>query len=188
MYESTDPFDLDALRAAPLAETSVEKILSTVPVRRPGREEFFRVNPHPDYTVDAWLLDWDNGATQATYWVAPIMRDEMVEEIRPYRLFTCMSRRSVPFLWPAKLPFGAGGQGSSWSSSALEIADVATKYWLRMSGNRDVGAYVYVKALGDLGSPNWPDETFSQLLHIGFKDRIIETAEHPAVRSLRGLE
>jgi hypothetical protein len=187
MPDSSDPFDLDALRAAPLAETSVEKILSTVPVRRPIREEFFRVSPDPDYTVDVWLLEWDNGSERASYWVAPIMRDGLAEEIRPYRLFTCMSRRGTVFLWPAKLPF-ASGRGQNWTSSALEIADVAVKYWVRMAGDREVGAYVYSRAMGDLGAPEWPDRTFRQLLEIGFKGRIINTDEHPAVRALRGQE
>jgi hypothetical protein len=41
--DAADPFDLDALRAAPDLDIDVEKILTTVPVRRPGKNEFFRV-------------------------------------------------------------------------------------------------------------------------------------------------
>ena len=43
----TDPFDPVALSINALADIEVEKVLTTVPVRKPKRTEFFRV--HPDH-------------------------------------------------------------------------------------------------------------------------------------------
>ena len=33
----------------------------------------------------------------------------------------------------------------------------------------------------------WPEQTLNDLLEIAFQDRIIQSAEHPVVRRLRGL-
>jgi hypothetical protein len=46
-----DPFDLDAIRLDPAFEKTagVRKVLSTVPVRKPHDQEWFRVHPDPTY-------------------------------------------------------------------------------------------------------------------------------------------
>jgi hypothetical protein len=48
-----DEFDLDSLRLPQdfSASTGVKKILTTVPIRRPDRQEFIRVHPDPSTTV-----------------------------------------------------------------------------------------------------------------------------------------
>lgn len=38
----SDPFDLDALRLPQGFDVSAEKVLMTVPVRKPSRQDFFR--------------------------------------------------------------------------------------------------------------------------------------------------
>jgi hypothetical protein len=46
-----DPFDIASLRINPsFAETAgVKKLLTTVPVRRPNGQEFFRIHPADDF-------------------------------------------------------------------------------------------------------------------------------------------
>ena len=52
---SDDPFDLAKLRVPQdfLAETPVKKLLTTVPVRKPGPQDFVRVHPSAAYR-DLW--------------------------------------------------------------------------------------------------------------------------------------
>jgi hypothetical protein len=69
----------------------------------------------------------------------------------------------------------------------LEIAVSAKTDWVKMIGNRDLGAYDLLKAKGDLGEPVWPDKPMSDLLRLGFKgDRVIDSPTHPVLLELTG--
>jgi hypothetical protein len=58
--ELADPFDLAALRISGDAEISTERVLTAVPVRKPKRDEFFRVRAGEDYTMDALVVERDD--------------------------------------------------------------------------------------------------------------------------------
>src|SRR4051812_20931131 len=104
-----DPFDLEALRTAPDLETvNVEKIWTTVPVRRPSKNDFFRVHAGEDFVIDNYVLEHNTDQDQTTYWVTPNLRDVLSDYLRKVRLFTCVDKRGNVFLWPAKLPTSDG--------------------------------------------------------------------------------
>jgi hypothetical protein len=48
------------------------------------------------------------------------------------------------------------------------------------------GMYDTFEAVGELAEPEWPELTFAEVLRLCFKDRFIMSADHPAVRALRG--
>jgi hypothetical protein len=173
-----------------LEALDLEAVTTTVPVRKPRRTEFFRVRDGSDHTVDAPVIVHEDGMESSTYWLSPQVRPELNAELgealRMVRLFTCMNKRGVMFFWPARLPTAAGNSGRAWHQSALLVAEEAKRLWVKMIGNRDLGAYEYVKALGDLGEPQWPEKTFRELIETAFRDRVIDTMEHPVVRDLRG--
>jgi hypothetical protein len=50
-----------------------------------------------------------------------------------------------------------------------------------------LGAYRINAAEGELSDPIWPARSFSELLTIAFKGRIVADANHPILRKLRGL-
>jgi hypothetical protein len=50
-----------------------------------------------------------------------------------------------------------------------------------------LGCYRIYRAEGDIPEPIWPKESFQELLQLAFSGRIIESADHPVVRRLRGL-
>jgi hypothetical protein len=183
--ETTDPFDLDALRVEGLDDIGVEKVLLTVPVRKPKRTEFFRVHPGAEYCLDSVVFVREDGIDREVYLIAPALRAELVDACQRVRLYTCINKRGVVFLWPARLPDAEGG-GRAWHTSALEIAEEAKKSWVRMQGNRDLGAYELHRARGDLGEPAWPDTPFKELLKLAFKERFIDTPHHDVLRELHG--
>ena len=182
--ERVDPFDPEALRVQGLADLGVEKVLMHVPVRRPNRTEFFRT--HPDYVLDTLVLERDDEADRETYIVDPSVRDLMPDELRWVRLFVAMNKRKTLFIWPAKLPRDDNRRGEAWAKSALQAAEQAKSLWVKVYGNRDLGAYEMVVAKGDLGEPQWPDKTFRDLLELAFRDRRIDRADHPVIRELAG--
>jgi hypothetical protein len=185
--ETYDPFDTERLRTSTLETIAVEKITLAVPVRRPGRNEFFRVHPDPKMAIDWFVLERDDDMDREVYWVTEEYRGDLLDELKPVRIFTCINKRGTVFLWPARLPGADNRLGRRWHESALEIADQAKKSWVKMQGKRDLGAYELYRAKGDLGDPEWPDKQLSDLLRLAFKgDLLISSLDHPVLRELAG--
>lgn len=183
--KAADPFDLEALRSAPL-DLDLERVMTTVPVRKPKRTEFFRVNPDPEFVVDCYVIEHESGLDRDTYWVSRELLAELQDELRLVRLLTCISRQGTVYLWPAKLPVSDNNSGRVWAQSALRAAEEAKTLWVRMMGNKDLGAYEYVRAKGDLGEPQWPAKSFRELLKVAFDGKLIDRLDHPVLRELFG--
>jgi hypothetical protein len=147
------------------------------------------VRPGPEYTVDLWLFTRKvEGRAGETYMIAPQIRDELPaavrEEVKQHRLFVCVDKRGVPFIWPARLPNPL--MPSSYHTSALSIAEVAVENWARMYADTNAGYYKMAVAEGDLGEPAWPDLTLGELVKLAYKERMIDSLEHDVVRKLLG--
>jgi hypothetical protein len=50
-----------------------------------------------------------------------------------------------------------------------------------------LGSYEITVAESTLAEPAWPGVSFQELIKIGFRDRVIDTVNHPVVKRLRGL-
>ena len=97
------------------------------------------------------------------------------------------NKRGNIFLWPAKLPTIDGNRGAqAWYRSALEAADKAKHHWVKIIGNRDLGAYEIILARGNLGNPQWPDHSFEDLIKLAFHDNLIKDIDHPVIKDLNG--
>ena len=107
-----------------------------------------------------------------TYLIEPDLWQELPGEVVPKMLFGGMNRQGVFFLWPVRLP-GSDGKLDEWNRSAMEAAQMATKGWVRVAANMSLGAYEVFQATAELPEPEWPEESFQQLLRIAFKDRFI---------------
>lgn len=182
-----DPFNPASLRIQPGTSITTEQVITSVPVRRPKRDEFFRVHPDPGYQLDCLVVERDSERDRDIFVVPPEYREPLVEVARPVRLFTCMSRRGITFLWPVKIATD-GGRGQRWGDSALKIADQAKQVWVRMWGDIGLGAYAMTKAWGNLAEPKWPELDFRDLLRLAFEGRVVDRPDHPLIRELRGEE
>ena len=180
-----DLFDLKKLTLSQdFAEiVGVKKKIITVPVRKPHRQSFVRVHPDESWRLETAVLEVKE--ERETYLVDPAIWSELPGEIVPKVLFTAINRQGVVFLWPVRLP-GEDGRHDAWNRSALEAAHLATKQWVRVSANMSLGAYEVFEATGNLPEPIWPDISFKELLEIAFRDKFIQSLEHPVIRSLQG--
>lgn len=180
-----DIFDIERLRLSQnYAELiGVKKTLITVPVRRPDRQEFFRVNPSEDWCLETAILELKED--RDSYLVDPGLWSELPGEIVPKVLFTTINRQAVLRFWPIRLP-GDDGRLDPWNQSALEAAQIAKKKWIRLASNMSLGAYEVFEASGDLAEPEWPDNTFQEILEIAFKNHFIKSMDHPVICRLRG--
>jgi len=68
----------------------------------------------------------------------------------------------------------------------MEAAQLATNRWVRVTANLGLGAYEIFEASAALPEPVWPDISFTQLLSIAFRDRFINSPDHPVLKRLRG--
>ena len=181
-----NPFDPASLRLDQnFAETvGVKKLLNTVPVRKPNRQDFVRVHPDEAYRLmPAAIIELKED--REVYLVTPLMALKLPGEFAAAALFTTINRQGVLHLWPVKLP-GPDGKHNEWHRSAAEAAELAMQKWLRITANMSLGAYEVFEATGDLPEPTWPDLPFDKILEIAFRDRIIDRLDHPVVQRLRG--
>ena len=185
---AADPFSPAALRLSPDfgKAVGVKKVLLSVPVKKPATSWFVRVHPDDAYRCLTNVIElkenneiylvgqalWNNLGAAATF-------------LKPKAFYTATNREGVVFLWPVNLP-GDETHPHPCYATAREAALLATKNWLRMSWNPSANNYDVVEATAPLGDPTWPSESFEQLWRIAFKDRQIDSLDHPVLRKLRG--
>lgn len=180
-----DPFDPAALRldANYAAGLGVKKMLAVVPVRRPNKQEWFRVRPGDDWRLQT--ATYEDEALRETYLVDRALWSDLAGLIAPTLIVTATNRGGDLFLWRLKLP-GADGRPNHWTDSALAIAREAETGWRRMASNMQAGYYEGFVPEAALPEPEWPDRTFSEIIRTAFKGRLIDGLDHPLLRQLRG--
>ena len=185
---SASPFDnLSALRLdQSYADTvGVKKLLTTVPVRKPNRQEFVRVHSDPAYRLTpAAIIEVKED--REVYLVMPDMAPILPGEFSTVTLLTTINRQGTLHIWPVKLPTPEGRQ-NEWHRSAAEAAERAMKKWVRVTSSMSLGAYEIFEAGGDLPEPVWPDYAFEEILKIAFRDHVVDRADHPLVQRLLGI-
>jgi hypothetical protein len=166
-------------------QAATRKLLTTVPVRRPSKEVFFRTridkeDQMPFMVVElkeegeCYLLDtklWSGLTNEST--------------VSQRVLIPAITRQEVMTLWPVRLPT-SDGKVNRWNQSAFDAAERAKTKWIRLKPNLALGAYEIIEAVGQFDEPNWPTETFSEIVNIAFKNKVIDSIDHPILRRLRG--
>jgi hypothetical protein len=184
--DAPNPFDPRSLRVdQSFADTvGVKKLLTTVPVRKPIRQDFVRVHPGPDYRLGP-AATIEVKEDREVYLVTPAIAQQLPGEFSVVTLYLAINRQGVLSVWPVKLP-GPDGKHNEWHRSALEGAERAMGAWVRVTANMSLGAYEIREATGELPDPEWPAYSFDEILRIAFRDRIVDRADHPLLQRLRG--
>lgn len=182
----TASIDFNALRLPQnFGETlGVRKAITRVPVRKPNKTDFFRVRPGDEWCYQTMVLEIkDEGET---YIVSQALWNTIPELLRPAMLHVAIDRRNNVFLIPIPLP-SEDGRRNSWHQSLADIVDEAEDKWVRTAANKFVGAYDAYIAESKLLEPEWPDMTLEEILKIAFRDKILDSVDHPVIRQLRGI-
>jgi hypothetical protein len=161
----------------------VKKALITVPVRKPKNQEFIRVHPGEEFQLQTAVLELkDEGET---YLVDPSLWSELSGEITPRLIVTTINTQKVVSLWALKLQ-GDDKRRNEWNRTALEAAELAKKKWVRVQSNMSLGGYDVFVATANLPEPDWNDINFQNLIETAFKERVIDSIDHPVLKALRG--
>jgi len=172
---------------AAMRELGVKRLLTTLPVRKPSKEAFFRVHPDEAYHYLTRVIELKDGQNEF-YLVEPELWDDLVtESCFGLRLMvTAVTRQGALSLWPLRLA-GNDGKVDGWIKSALAAVDMATKSWCRIQADMAAGEYNTTVATSDkIPEPEWPLMSFDDMLNVAFKDRVISSMDHPVLRRLRG--
>ena len=161
----------------------VKKQISTIPVRKPGRQDFIRVHPDESYRLQTAILELKED--RENYLIAKDLWQELSGEVVPKMLYTAMNRQGVLSLWPVRLA-DETGRLDTWNRSAHQAAQLAMEQWIRVASNRSLGAYEIFTPTGALPEPEWPDISFQEILRIAFGDYQITSMDHLVLRRLRG--
>jgi hypothetical protein len=180
-----DPFDLENLRLSQnFVETAgVKKLLRTVPVRKPNKQDYIRVHPNQQYRDNFPVIDLKD--EREIYIPTARVVSALVGELVTVTLFTTVNRQGVTFLWPVRLP-DPNGKSNQWWDSARDAAAIAMTRWVRVNSNMSLGAYDLHHAENQKSEPEWPEASFQELIKIAFRDRLIDSLDHPVIRRLRG--
>jgi hypothetical protein len=182
-----DPFDPANLRLSQsFTETAaVKKLITTVPVKKPARQDFIRVHPDPACRENFPLVVLKQD--KETYLVVNPLVQVLANEIETTTLYLASNRQGVVFFWPVRLPTPDGRDFDAWRS-AREAAELATHNWIKLQWSSSLGAYETFEAVNQSVQPEWPtDLGYWELIRIAFKDHIITDLDHPVVKRLRGL-
>ena len=162
----------------------VESIRTFIPVGKPERTWWFRICQDESYELaNTLVLDYEG----ETFLIAPSIREDLLSEacVGQRRIVTGVTKEGKLFLWPLKPP-RPNGRTNAWSQAAFQAAHAARTGWIRMVSDMRKGEYEVLHSKGISSEPQWPKETFSELLKIGFKDRYIDSLDHEILRQLRG--
>jgi len=179
-----DPFeDLASIRLGQDfdVELGVKRLITRVPVRRPDKQEWVKVREGQDWRLEVSALEFRED--RDWFLVLPAARGVLLSDLTPVRLHTAINRQNQIFFWPIKLP--TDGRRNPWLETAMDAAAEAERRWVRVVAGR--GCYdVFSASCPNLTEPEWPEETFTDLLRLAFKDRLIDRPDHPVVQRLAG--
>jgi hypothetical protein len=183
--KTPDPFDLASLRlnSSFLETAGVKKLLTTVPSRRPSPQDFVRVHSEAAFRDNFAMIQLKDD--REDYLVLPELVSDLANEVSYVTIFTAINRQGVLSLWPVKL-LTPDSKRSDWARSEREAAEMAMTKWVRLKAHMSLGAYEIHVAESEIADPVWPDLSFTGLLKIAYRDRMITSLDHPVVKRLRG--
>jgi hypothetical protein len=185
---STDIFnDLDALRENSKPTVRRRSVLTNVfVVKHPGSGKHFRIHPGEEMSLDATVIFDDN---RNCYFVTPGMRShpKLIKRLRWVTLYLAVLwPEQQPVIWPVPVQIAGSDDFAVWRSYR-KAAELSKENWMQMTWDEMKRDFTVEPAEDIPHLPQWPKESFSELLKIAFEGRIIDNEDHAYVYILRGL-
>jgi hypothetical protein len=160
-------------------DEQAEDVLTTMPVRRPGKK-WFAVHPSDEYLHYGCILE--EPASGLHYYVMPAVADLMTkdDEARRVVLVLCVNRLNVLFLWPFS-------RQNTWLSSGLAAVRAGRMLWIKAIGDTKLGGYRLKASKAGVSLPQWDilvPQPMSELLKLAFGDRVIASTTHPLLKDV----
>jgi hypothetical protein len=185
-------FDFNSLRLPATFELGIvaTKLVTTIPVRKPkSGYEFFRTRPEPEWIFPTFIFDLKEGEEEK-YLVIPELMSEVASsgKLKPVIIYAGITFTGhVFFLSDIPLP-DSDGKDNEYNRSRREAYEMAKKKWVKIQADKALGAYEIMEAVSQLPEPMWPEKPASMLeaIEIAFKNKVIDSYDHPVLKRLRG--
>jgi hypothetical protein len=183
-FDSTSYFKEALALRKPLAPV-IRKTVVTADVRveRPHGDAWFQLNPNEKAAFDAYVV---KDADKRYYYVTDAMLTDPVlyPRLKPVILVEgALWPPEVPYIVPFHYP-DPDREIPAYTSAWVAYEQARAGIWTQMRW--EDGAYKVWQAENNPHPATFSGKDLSELLAIGFKDRIINDPSHPYVRKLRG--
>jgi hypothetical protein len=161
-----------------------EAVADEIRLGRPGPQEVAHCHPDPGRKKVVWGLR-DARNNRSNLYVIPQSVLDRHPRLRPlcklYVIRQYVTSDQVNGLWAAPLP---GPREAASDASHLEAQENALSRWVRVewTGNR-FACYLMSEADG-FGEPQFPDQSFEEIVAKGLLKWIVRDAEHPLCKHL----
>jgi hypothetical protein len=182
--------DIEALSKSASEIMPSERILTSLPVRKPRRDEFVRC--HADLRVSVNI--YPDKVNNITYLVGPdalAAMEDVGGGVRRCMVTLTGNYGGSFFAWEVPVP--TDSRVNRWASTAFQGSEEATKGWIRVCADMSAGEYVlHRRVLNDAKVPTWPDEVedVSDLLRLAYGagggGDVIDSPDHEVLKRLRG--
>jgi hypothetical protein len=168
---------LKDLRVDPSQPIGGERLLVTVPVKRPENTWWFRVRPGDEWREHLIVVELRTASSTETYLALPNVAAIMGNQAKLVDMRLAITHNGQVFFWPVKQRMA---RENAWTETAIKAAALAEDHWIRMESAD--GHYAVIRAKVQIAEPIWPDRTFEELLGLAYRDdQIIRDEHHPVI-------
>lgn len=180
-----DIFDDLAALARPVEEIiPSEKVLTSLPMRKPKRDEWVR--QHPELTARVHM--YESTEDRSLYVILPEYLEPLADVSKYVEMALTMNSKGAPFIWPVPIP--TERRAHQAHIDAFAAATQARKEWIRTTwtGNE----YETVRRKSAMSEPVWPAEIASpgEMLRFAAKSgsfEVIDSMDHPVIQEFLGV-
>ncbi len=161
-----------------------------IKARKPNPRRFIRVHPDMKAAVAIFIDPNDEDEFEAApYVVLGGVAEELGSDAEANTAFVYAYATGTLGLWLCRHP----RKGNDvWATTRLAVAEKAQTNWLRCHGSEDGDGYGYTEPVDKFPGPDWDrwlrGRSVFQLLGLAFRDRVIDTLDHPVVRAFEGRQ
>jgi hypothetical protein len=157
---------------------------TVIPVKMVPKSAFFRV--HPNKVLAGYLLDAEEeaGGREMPYLVLPAVAEQLNDPcIRRRHLYLAITLQKNLYLIPV-----SPESNDQWTTSKLIVLNEGRKGWIRVAGDKTLGAYSLTHPTVALAEPDWDSLKIQdgEILNTAFRGRLIDNRDHPRLKKLRG--
>jgi hypothetical protein len=125
---------------------------SLVPVRRPGKQEYFRVNADSAYRLTAAILIDEENSDKDTFLLMGGIHTQLPGEYKLVNLRVTVSLQGTTAMWPVTIPGYNGERPDRWHLTAENAALQAETQWVRMRADKGAGGYLVAPVIENDGN------------------------------------
>ena len=148
-----------------------------------NQHRYSRVHPNSEYQFPVLLVE--DKDVKETYIATRSMSSYLGKSATPKILRLAVDNAGVPRIIAQPIA-NTDSQSNLWAASMNDAIKRAENTWIRIESNMDSKQYTIYEANGDLGDPDWPEQTMAELIDEIFENKIISSPDHPYIKQLQG--